>query len=173
MIYYCISCELPNTGSFGCQNCNGKRFQHDFDKWTSGNDRIDKLIREAQQLTELKAIDKYKVIEWIPYNRLRNIEYLAKGGFSTIYKAIWLDGRRIRWNYSKQNWERSNSNLDYSDYDTAKPKDIKSPLNKNEIRGCHVALKSLNNSSNINEDFLNEVSDCFNLLLNKIYLGVN
>ena len=45
---------------------------------------------------------------------------------------------------------------------------LKLPLNKNENEGIHVVLKSLNNSSNINEDFLNEVSEYFNLLLNKI-----
>jgi hypothetical protein len=40
------------------------------------------------------------------------------------------------------------------------PKDdyVKSPLNKNEKWGNYVALKSLNNSSNIDDDFLNEVS---------------
>jgi hypothetical protein len=31
-------------------------------------------------------------LKWIPYNRFINIEYLDKGGFSTIYKAsIWLN----------------------------------------------------------------------------------
>jgi hypothetical protein len=30
-------------------------------------------------------------LKWIPYNRFKNVEYLDKGGFSTIYKAIWLD----------------------------------------------------------------------------------
>ena len=157
---YCPSCRQPNTSFFWCQNCNSKRFQRDFDKWTSGNNRIDKFIQE----TQLKAKWYREVIEWVPYDRLRNIEYLAKGGFSTIYKAIWLDGHIDHWSDSKQNWERDNY---YSDYDAEKQKDIKSPLNENEKRGLRVALKSLNNSSNINEDFLNEVSDCFNLLLNK------
>ena len=159
------SCRQKNTGRSWCQNCNSKRFQRDFDKWTSGNGRIDKLIKK----TQLTASEN-KIIEWIPYNRLRNIEYLAKGGFSTIYKAIWLDGHIYHLNDSKQNWERYNTNLFYSDYDTEKQKDIKSPLNENEEQGYSVVLKSLNNSSNINEDFLNEVSDCFNLLLNKAFI---
>ena len=68
---------------------------------------------------------------------------------------------------SEQNWKRGNSHLNYSDYETAKQKDIKSPLNENE-EGYPVVLKSLNNSSNINEDFLNEVSDCLIYFLNKI-----
>jgi len=164
---YCSSCKQPNTSYKWCQNCDSKRFQRDFDKWTSGNNSINKLIQEIQ----LKAKNYNDVIEWIPYNRLRNIEYLAKGGFSTIYKAIWLDGRISYWSDNEENWERSGVDyLDESDYDTAKQKDIKSPLNKNEKRGDHVVLKSLNNSSNINEDFLNEVSEYFNLLLNKLFI---
>ena len=33
-------------------------------------------------------------MEWIPYNGFKDIEYLNKGGFSTIYKAIWLDNNK-------------------------------------------------------------------------------
>jgi len=128
----CSSCKRENTGRDWCQNCNSKRFQQDFHKWTSGNKRIDKLIQEVQ----LKARSPREVIEWIPYDRLWNIGYLAKGGFSTIYKAYWSDGRIKYWGESKQNWVR---------YGLSK-----------------VVLKSLNNSSNINEDFLNEVSDFLN-----------
>ncbi|RGB21256.1 kinase-like domain-containing protein, partial [Rhizophagus diaphanus] len=28
-------------------------------------------------------------LKWIPYNKFKNVEYLNKGGFGTIYKAIW------------------------------------------------------------------------------------
>ncbi len=30
-------------------------------------------------------------LKWIPYNKFANVEYLNKGGFGTIYKAIWLN----------------------------------------------------------------------------------
>ena len=29
-------------------------------------------------------------LKWIPYDKFENVEYLNKGGFGTIYKAIWL-----------------------------------------------------------------------------------
>ena len=29
-------------------------------------------------------------MKWIPYDKFKNVEYLNKGGFGTIYKAIWL-----------------------------------------------------------------------------------
>jgi hypothetical protein len=61
-----------------------KRFQQDFSK--CGNEFIDKFIRDAQ----LKARNYYEFLEWIPYNRLKNMQYLDKNGFSIIYKAVWL-----------------------------------------------------------------------------------
>ncbi|RGB37994.1 kinase-like domain-containing protein, partial [Rhizophagus diaphanus] len=42
----------------------------------SGNKIIDEFIFE-------------KKLKWIPYNKFKNVEYLNKGGFGTIYKAIW------------------------------------------------------------------------------------
>ncbi|CAB4380732.1 unnamed protein product [Rhizophagus irregularis] len=33
-----------------------------------------------------------EILEWIEYDRFENVEYLTKGGFGTIYKAIWKDG---------------------------------------------------------------------------------
>src|SRR5688572_2856352 len=82
----CFDCNQPKTDVDWCQNCDSKRFQREFNQWTSGNKYLDKFIQD----TQLKARNSWEVIEWIPYNRLRNIQYLARGGFSTIYKAIWL-----------------------------------------------------------------------------------
>ncbi|UZO00722.1 uncharacterized protein OCT59_011841 [Rhizophagus irregularis] len=31
-----------------------------------------------------------KKFKWIPYDKFKNVEYLDKGGFGTIYKAIWF-----------------------------------------------------------------------------------
>ena len=66
-------------------------------------------------------------MEWIPYNKLKNIEHLDKGGYSTVYKAIWLDGPIKEWS-NVENWI-----------------------------GMNVALKSFNNLSNLGKEFLNEV----------------
>ena len=68
------------------------------------------------------------MLEWIPYDRLKNIEYFDKGGFGTIYKAIWLDGPIYYWS---SKWFRDGEET--------------------------VILKSFNKSSNLNEEFLNEV----------------
>ncbi|CAB4440282.1 unnamed protein product [Rhizophagus irregularis] len=47
-----------------------------------------------------------KIIEWIPYNNLQNINYLTKGGYSEIYTAIWIDGRYEEWDSKEQQLKR-------------------------------------------------------------------
>ena len=72
-------------------------------------------------------------MEWIPYDRFYDIEFIAKGGFGKVYKANWIDGSIKKWDIIKnQNWVRGESNK-------------------------FVALKSLNNSKNVTLEFLNEV----------------
>ena len=133
----CPECNKPNTDYKWCNQCNAKRFQQDFPNWTSGNIYIDNFIQE----TQLNAKRVYHVLEWIPYNRLTNIKYLAKGGFSTVYKAIWLGSHILSWDYDNKQWNRFIYDIDDSV----------------SIKGYSVVIKSLNNSSNINEEFLNEV----------------
>src|SRR5690348_16658149 len=66
----CKECKQPNTGYIWCQPCNSKRFQQNFQNWTSGNSDVDKLIQESQ----LNAKDYEEFLEWIEYDRLENIE---------------------------------------------------------------------------------------------------
>ena len=101
--------------------------QKNFPNWTSVHEFIDKFIQKSQ----LNSQNKHHVLEWIPYNRFENIEYFDKGGFGTIYKAIWLDSPIICWSKNEKDWDRYNE--------------------------LTVVLKSLNKSSNFNEEFLNEV----------------
>ena len=67
---------------------------------------------------------------------------MAKGGFGTIYKAIWKDGFIESWDSENNKWIRS----------------------KNWF-GIHenfpVVLKCLHNSQDITSDFLREVSYLF------------
>ena len=102
----CEECKQPFIGYYWCQQCNTKQFQQNFSNWTSKNKFIDEFIQEAQ----LNAKNSYEVLEWIPYNNLKDISYYNKGGFSKIYKAIWSDGPIDSWNFNKQQWIRQ---LDY------------------------------------------------------------
>jgi hypothetical protein len=132
----CLECGQTNTFKDWCRECNSKRFQKDFPNWTSGNEFIDNFIQKSQ----LQARNNKEVMEWIPYSRFKDVKYLAQGGFSTVFKAIWLDGAIEKWDHENQQWYR----VHLSD----------NPLDSN---GTPVVLKSLNNSSDISEDFLYEV----------------
>ncbi|CAG8787833.1 18858_t:CDS:2, partial [Racocetra fulgida] len=85
----------------------------------SGNKLIDDFIESTQTF-----------YQFIPYKQFTNIEYLAKGEFSVIYKATWVDGPISRWNPKKQKYGREGN------YD--------------------VALKILNNSKKMDSNYLNE-----------------
>ena len=93
----CKKCKQPKNNSYWCRLCN---FQQNFQNWTSGNHIVDKFIQKIQ----LKAKDEKEVIEWIEYDRFENIEYLAKGGFGTTFKAIWKDGPIQEWDSENNQW---------------------------------------------------------------------
>ena len=111
-----------------CQSCNSKHFQNNFEKWTSKDVEIDKILQKVQ----LDADSSNKVMEWIPYNRLLVREQIGEGGFGTIYLANWLDGQIYNWNVKYQKWNRQTYQ--------------------------QVALKFLKNSSNLCFNLLKEVS---------------
>ncbi|GBB93940.1 hypothetical protein RclHR1_02260005 [Rhizophagus clarus] len=112
----CKECFKVYEDLDGCLSCNPRRFQRNFNKWTSGNGNIDNLIQNNQLL-----VRRYGLLEWIPYDKFTNINYIAEGGFAKVKK----------WSQSFNDWKRDGSTT--------------------------VALKVLDNSKNISEDFLNEI----------------
>src|SRR6266540_437473 len=72
-------------------------------------------------------------LEYIDFEQFDLIENINKGGaFSAIYSAIWIEGPRWIWDEDAEQWTRNG------------------PIK--------VALKRLNNSHNISEEYLNQVS---------------
>ncbi|RHZ55098.1 hypothetical protein Glove_420g111 [Diversispora epigaea] len=122
----CKDCN-EEYNEYWCRPCNSTRFVNDFDKWTSENEIIDKFIQEAQ-----RNADYYKLIEWMPYNKFESIKLMAKGGYGTIYYAIWVDGYIDDWDIENQQWER------YGPFE--------------------VVLKKFDGIIDINEEFLNELA---------------
>ncbi|CAB4420189.1 unnamed protein product [Rhizophagus irregularis] len=124
----CKECKQPiSDGYYDCLPCLYQHFQQNFKNWTSGNHNIDEFIQKAQ----LKFKNRLQIIEWIECDNFKNIEYLAKGGFGTTFKAVWKDGPILKWDYENDRWKR---------YGERK-----------------VALKCLHNSQDITTDFLKEV----------------
>ncbi|UZO11897.1 uncharacterized protein OCT59_003450 [Rhizophagus irregularis] len=79
-----------------------------------------------------------EVLEWIEYDRFENIEYLTKGGFGTIYKAIWKDGYIKSWDFENNKWTRSKYYC-------------------RKYENFPVILKCLLDSQDITSDFLREI----------------
>src|ERR1044071_8124148 len=123
----CGECNEPGTGKYWCQPCNAKRLEENFKNWTSENKDIDELIQQSQ----LNAVFSMKCLEWIPFEKLQNVTYITRGGFGKIYSADWPEGFIWYWNIENQVWKK--------------------------FTNWKVALKSLDNSSDIGTDFLNEV----------------
>uniref|UniRef100_U9ULD8 Uncharacterized protein n=1 Tax=Rhizophagus irregularis (strain DAOM 181602 / DAOM 197198 / MUCL 43194) TaxID=747089 RepID=U9ULD8_RHIID len=62
--------------------------------------------------TQLSSHDNVKkVLEWIPYDRFHNIEYIAKYEFGEVYRANWIDGNIFYWDNENQNWKRKDHNM--------------------------------------------------------------
>ena len=141
----CEECNQQCTKHDGtdnkwCQPCNSKHFKNDFDKWTSGNIDIDKFIQKIQ----LAADSQNKVIEWIPYHRLKYTKEIVRSGFEPAYSAFWLDGKISDWNAEQQRWNHL---------------------------GCQrVELKYLNNSIDPTFGFLKEVESSVQIAANPFFI---
>ncbi|EXX51581.1 Ste20p [Rhizophagus irregularis DAOM 197198w] len=123
----CGECNEPGTGWRWCQPCNAKRFTDNFKNWTSENKNIDELIQQSQ----INSFHFTKCLEWIPFEKFENVTYLTRGGFGKIYSADWPEGHINYWDIENQIWKL--------------------------CPNVKVALKSLDDSSNMNNDFLNEI----------------
>ncbi|EXX78471.1 Cla4p [Rhizophagus irregularis DAOM 197198w] len=98
----CESCNQECFATFYCECCIRNHLRVKFSNWTSGNADINNLIQKCQMGTRIP----FKVIEWIPYNRIKNIKFLTKGGYSEIYTAVWIDGSCDKWDSKKQQFKR-------------------------------------------------------------------
>ncbi|PKY24156.1 hypothetical protein RhiirB3_438608 [Rhizophagus irregularis] len=95
----------------------------------SGNKIVDDFIR----YTQINLVKKEGKLKFVPYDEFKDIEFIAEGGFSKIYKATWIDG--LIGFYRKN----TISNLSFT-----------------------VVLKKLNNSKNITSKELNELKIFYN-----------
>jgi hypothetical protein len=97
----CKECLRIHEDLNGCLSCNPIRFQREFNKWTSGNEDIDRLIQENQLSVRIHGL-----LEWIPYYKFTNVNYIAKGGFAKVYSATWIGGQIKKWN-QLSGWRRN------------------------------------------------------------------
>jgi hypothetical protein len=70
----CENCQYKCLAALYCENCVRNYLKENFSNWTSGNNDIDNLIQKCQMVT----FAPHRVVEWIPYNNLQDVEYLLK-----------------------------------------------------------------------------------------------
>ena len=85
-----------------------------------------------------------KCLEWIPFEKFQGVKYITRGGFGKIYSATWSEGYIRSWDIENKKWDRES---------------------------VKVALKSIDNSSDINKDFLNEVIKIIEYFILSLYLS--
>ncbi|PKY22544.1 kinase-like protein [Rhizophagus irregularis] len=90
------------------------------------------MIDEFIQYTQLNANDSTDYLEWIDFNQFDLVENTNKrGAFSSIYSAIWMEGPSWNLDEEAEVWTRNG------------------PIK--------VILKRLDNSQNINQEFVNQL----------------
>ncbi|UZO07858.1 uncharacterized protein OCT59_028130 [Rhizophagus irregularis] len=124
----CLDCKSQRTAVAWCKNCDIAFFKEKFSNWTSGNSKIDELIR----YTQLNAKGNMDFLEWIEFDQFDLIKNINKrGAHSSIYSAVWMEGPR--WNLDEESelWSRNG------------------PIK--------VILKRLDNSHNMSQEFVNQL----------------
>ena len=104
------------------------------ERWTSENTEIDDFIKDTIYNAEMSR-GRPVFLEWVPFDRFKDIKQIGEGGFAKVYSATWIDGYSHNGRYYKQDgsWKK----LD--------PKPIT------------ITLKRLNGSQNISAEYINEV----------------
>ncbi|GBB89029.1 hypothetical protein RclHR1_01570001 [Rhizophagus clarus] len=107
--------------------------------WTSGNNDIDDFIKET--IYDARSYSDYVslFLEWVPFDRFKDIKKICEGGFAKVYSATWIDGKSEYFRQDDGSWKKS------------------------EPKPMEVALKKLNESQNISADYLNELKTHWNL----------
>ncbi|GBC02159.1 hypothetical protein RclHR1_04490005 [Rhizophagus clarus] len=120
--YYCENCGKMYDKFKSCVSC----------QTNCENEKINDLVQEMKLNIDYNSSYSYKIFEWIPYDQFFDIKEIGKGGFSTVYSAIWKDGLLdCRKSLVARNWRRNPN--------------------------TRVALKCLHNSQNCIDEFINEV----------------
>nr|CAG8488528.1 5197_t:CDS:2 [Entrophospora candida] len=83
----CSVCNEKFTEKNWCLECQRSKFKKNFDNWSSKNQHIDNFIQSSQ----LNCINSTNYLVWIPFDDFIQTKYLANGGFSAVYYAVWDD----------------------------------------------------------------------------------
>ncbi|GBB95705.1 hypothetical protein RclHR1_00260010 [Rhizophagus clarus] len=136
----CENCYHECLAMSYCEYCLRNYLESKFSDWTSGNIDIDSLIQKCQ----MGSCAPNMIVGWIPYDKLENIRFLTKVGFSEIYTADWIDGCYNEWD--------------------PREKELK------KFGAQEVILKKLEIAQSVNRDWFEESKS--HLTINKVYSNV-
>jgi hypothetical protein len=135
----CLNCKKERSSIGWSRDCEINALKDNFKNWTSGNINMDNFIKH----TQLNANESVDYLEYVNFDQFDLVEDTNKGGaFSTIYSAVWMEGPRWVWDESAEKWTRNGP--------------------------TKVALKRLNNSQNISEEYFKQVR--YNFYLKVFFL---
>ena len=104
----CSYCNEPFTDELWCKECDPFRV---IEGWSSGNPDIDKFIKDtmydARHHESRGSFYDVLFLEWVPFDRFKDIKQIGEGGFAKVYSATWKDGQA---EYRKQDdgsWKKS------------------------------------------------------------------
>ncbi|CAG8450659.1 11709_t:CDS:2 [Acaulospora morrowiae] len=98
----CKDCKNLTYATRFCEYCIRNKLKQNFDKWDSGDNKINKIIQEVQK----NVVCPYQIVEWIPYENFDNIKLFSNGGFATVFTATWKNGYFNEWNSITKSLER-------------------------------------------------------------------
>ncbi|CAB4392060.1 unnamed protein product [Rhizophagus irregularis] len=137
----CTDCYNPTT--FGwCMKCETNYMKEKFLYWSSENKEIDELICH----TQLNASHAYDYLEWIPFEAFDKVTNIGRGGLSSVYSALWMEGPRQKWDYTTQIWTRTG------------------PIK--------VALKHLVNSLNISGSYVDQIKAHYKCIQSDLFVKI-
>ncbi|KAG9292377.1 hypothetical protein G9A89_015247 [Geosiphon pyriformis] len=136
----CPKCQKTKLDYIWCHSCLTPLKNLN---WNSGNPEINAFIQSTQK-NPVWQMNNY--LEWIPYGRLTDIEFLGAGGQSTAFLANWRDGEKKTLYNENRKW-----------------------LHKTKIPK-RVVLKNLLSQKNTFKLFLTQVDRHYRLVSNRCNL---
>ncbi|KAG9285733.1 hypothetical protein G9A89_001621 [Geosiphon pyriformis] len=92
----CRECQesIKDDSNNYCKECWFMFFEKHYKDFSSGNEEVDKIIKNPIYIPPNQSYiyGRLNYYEWIPWERLLNINEIARGGFGIIYKATLIDG---------------------------------------------------------------------------------
>ncbi|CAB4428168.1 unnamed protein product [Rhizophagus irregularis] len=109
-----------NSENINHENCSNELSCDQFritEDWTSGNNDIDKFIKDT--INDARKSNgqfyNHSILEWVPFDRFEDIKQIGEGGFAKVYSATWfVDDEKVKSQSTKVALKRLNESQNIS-----------------------------------------------------------